>query len=67
MRELSAALMLRSRGNVVLSTLLWGLWEGGMMPAVAAVGVILTLILIILIAVSHFLAKRGRVAMMQEL
>jgi iron(III) transport system permease protein len=67
LRELSAALILRSRENVVLSTLLWGLWEIGEVPMVAGMGVTLTVILIILIVLSRLLARRGRVAMLQEL
>ena len=60
MRELSAALMLASGKNVVLSTLLWSFWEGGMVPPAAAVGVVLTLALIALVILIQVLAQRAK-------
>ncbi len=59
-RELSAALMLASGRNVLLSTLLWGFWEGGEMPVAATVGVVLILLLILLMGVAQFFARRAR-------
>lgn len=38
-RELSAALMLQGRDNVVVSTLLWNYWDTGRAPMASAVGV----------------------------
>ncbi len=60
MRELSAALMLASGRNILLSTLLWGFWEGGDMPVAAAVGVVLITLLILLIGVALLLSRRSR-------
>lgn len=60
MRELSAALMLASGRNIMLSTLLWGFWEGGNTPAAATVGVLLIVFLIMLMVVVQFLGKRTR-------
>jgi len=60
MRELSAALMLASGRNIMLSTLLWGFWEGGNTPAAAAVGVFLILFLIILMLLVQLFGKRTR-------
>ena len=60
MRELSAALMLASGRNLLLSTLLWGFWEGGETPVAAAVGVVLIVFLVILMVVAQLLARRSR-------
>jgi iron(III) transport system permease protein len=62
MRELSAALMLASRGNILLSTLLWGYWEGGEMPIAATVGVVLIIFLILLITIAQTIARRARLS-----
>ena len=60
MRELSAALMLASGRNILLSTLLWGFWEGGDMPVAAAVGVALISLLILLMGGALLLSRRSR-------
>jgi iron(III) transport system permease protein len=60
MRELSAALMLASGRNILLSTLLWGFWEGGDMPVAAAVGVVLITLLILLMGAALLLSRRSR-------
>jgi iron(III) transport system permease protein len=60
MRELSAALMLASSRNILLSTLLWGFWEGGNMPVAAAVGIVLILFLILLMGVALWITHRSR-------
>ncbi|MFH1950676.1 MAG: iron ABC transporter permease [Pseudomonadota bacterium] len=62
MRELSAALMLASGKNTVISTLLWGFWEGGELPATAAVGVVLIMFLIVLLSVAQFIAHKARLS-----
>jgi len=62
MRELSAALMLISGKNDVLTTLLWGFWEGGEMPAAAAVGVALIVFLILLVGGAQLLARHTRMS-----
>ncbi|MBU2498837.1 MAG: iron ABC transporter permease [Proteobacteria bacterium] len=60
MRELSAALMLASGRNLLLSTLLWDFWEGGDTPVAATVGVVLIAFLVILMVVAQLLARRSR-------
>lgn len=60
MRELSAALMLASGNNIVLSTLLWGFWEGGNTPAAATVGVFLIVFLLVLMIAVQLFARRTR-------
>jgi iron(III) transport system permease protein len=60
-RELSAALLLMSYNNVVLSTLLWGYWENGKIPVAATVGVVLTTVLVFLITLLEIVRKRVQV------
>ena len=60
MRELSAALMLASGNNIVLSTLLWGFWEGGNTPAAATVGVFLIVFLLVLMITVQLFTKRSQ-------
>jgi iron(III) transport system permease protein len=62
MRELSAALMLASGRNALLSTLLWGFWEGGEMPVAATVGVVLIAFLILLMSLAELFARRTRLS-----
>ena len=45
MRELSAALMLYTPDSIVLSTLIWTLWESGRSAEASALGVVLILLL----------------------
>lgn len=61
LRELSAALLLMSYNNVVLSTLLWGYWENGRIPVAATVGVVLTTVLVFLIILLEIVRKRVQV------
>ena len=49
MRELSAALLLQGRENVVVSVLLWNYWEGGEAVLAATVGVLLLVAMIALV------------------
>lgn len=49
LRELSFALMLQGRSNVVVPTLLWGYWEGGRPTIAAAAGVWLIVALFLLV------------------
>jgi iron(III) transport system permease protein len=60
MRELSAALMLASSRNILLSTLLWGFWDGGNMPVAAAVGIVLISFLVVLMGLAQLFARRVR-------
>lgn len=62
MRELSAALMLTGGKNVVLSTLLWGFWESGEMTRAAALAVLFTLALTVLVMVSGLVSRRSESA-----
>jgi iron(III) transport system permease protein len=59
MRELSTALMLSSRNNTVLPTLLWDYWTGGEPTRAATVGVWLVLALALILALWHVLATRS--------
>lgn len=49
-REVTMALTLYSRKNAVISTIVWQLWSSGYIPQAAALGVILVLFAIILVA-----------------
>ena len=60
-RELTAALMLQSYKNYVLTTLIWGLWESGDVPITAALGVCLALFLFLLMGLGQMLAKRFQI------
>jgi len=59
MRELSTALMLASRNNTVLPTLLWDYWTGGEPTGAATVGVWLVLALALFLALWHLLSTRS--------
>ena len=59
MRELSTALMLSSRSNTVLPTLLWDYWTGGEPTRAATVGVWLVLALACILALWHVVAARS--------
>lgn len=61
MRELSTALMLAGRNNVVVPTLLWDYWTGGESTRAATVGVWLMLALAVFLFVWHLLSTRGGV------
>jgi iron(III) transport system permease protein len=58
MRELSTALMLAGRNNVVLPTLLWDYWTGGEPTRAATVGVWLVAALAVFLAIWHVLSNR---------
>jgi len=59
MRELSTALMLSSRNNTVLPTLLWDYWTGGEPTRAATVGVWLVFALACILALWHVLSTRS--------
>jgi iron(III) transport system permease protein len=59
LRELSTALMLQGRENVVIPTLLWDYWSGGEPNRAAAVGVWLVIALVIFLSLWQAFA-RGR-------
>ena len=61
MRELSAALMLRTSRSVVISTVIWGFWaEDSEMNRAAALGVIMIVILLILTVIGFFVVESGQ-------
>jgi len=57
LRELSTALMLQGRGNVVIPTLLWDYWSGGEPNRAAAVGVWLVVALVIFLSLWQGFAR----------
>jgi len=59
MRELSTALMLSGRNNIVLPTLLWDYWTGGEPTRAATVGVWLLAALAVFLALWHVLNNRS--------
>lgn len=62
MRELSAALMLQSSKNYVLTTVMWNMWENAELPLVAAVGVGLVVFLFLVMGVGQILASRFQIS-----
>lgn len=59
LRELSSALMLQGRDNFVVPTLLWDYWSSGEPNRAAAVGIWLTIVLVVFLALWQFLAQRS--------
>jgi iron(III) transport system permease protein len=62
MRELSTALMLSSRDNTVVPTLLWDYWTGGEPTRAATVGVWLIVALAAFLSVWQYLSSRSGVS-----
>ncbi len=61
-REVTMALTLMTRNNVVISTVVWQFWGSGWVPQVAALGVVLILFATIVVGVLRFaLARLGEV------
>ncbi len=58
MRELSIALMLFSKKNIVLSTIIWEFWRDGEAGATAAFGVLLILALVIITTTGRILVSK---------
>lgn len=58
LRELSSSLLLYSPGNEVLSITIWELWANGRFPALAAVGVVMILLLLVIIGLARRLTGR---------
>jgi iron(III) transport system permease protein len=58
LRELSSSLLLYSPGNEVLSITIWELWANGRFPAVAAVGVLMIAVLLVIILVARRVSSR---------
>lgn len=57
-RELSASVMLYSPGSIVLSTILWSMWQNGKLSETCVVGVILVLITMTLGTVGGLFGQR---------
>lgn len=61
-REVTMALTLYTRGNVVISTVVWQFWSNGWIPQVAALGVVLILFALIVVGgVKIALARVGEI------
>ncbi|HET7089433.1 MAG TPA: iron ABC transporter permease [Anaerolineae bacterium] len=57
-RELSSSILLYSSKSIVLSILIFDLWDGGQFPIVAALSVMMVLILVVLVAIAYRLGAR---------
>src|SRR5665811_1644392 len=57
-RELSSSILLYSPGNEVLSILIWEQFENGQFTELAALGVVMVLALVILVAVAQRLGAK---------
>jgi iron(III) transport system permease protein len=57
-RELSSSILLYSPGNEVLSVLIWEQWENGQFTELAALGVVMVTMLVVLVAVARRLGAR---------
>lgn len=58
LRELASSLLLYSPGNEVLAIEIWNLWENGYFPAVAALGVLMTILLMVMIYIARRIGGR---------
>lgn len=57
-RELSASILLYSPGNEVLSIRIWEMWENGQFNELAAFGIAMILLLVVLVSVAHRLGAQ---------
>jgi ABC-type Fe3+ transport system permease subunit len=57
-REVTMALTLYTRHNVVISTVVWQFWGSGWIPEVSALGVILILFAVIVVGAMRILISR---------
>jgi iron(III) transport system permease protein len=62
-RELSASVMLYSPGSIVLSTILWSMWQNGKLSETCVVGVILVLVTMTLGTVGGLFGQRRTLGM----
>jgi iron(III) transport system permease protein len=63
-REVTMALALGTRKNLVISTIVWQFWGNGWVPQVAALGVLLVLFAVLVVGVLKFIFSRiGEVEM----
>ena len=59
-REVTMALVLYSPGSEVVSTLIWTMWSSGNVPQVAALGVVMIMIVLLLVGLLRAIFVRGR-------
>jgi iron(III) transport system permease protein len=57
-RSVSAALMLQSKQNEVLSTMIWELWEEGDSSTVGALAIMMTIVLLLISLIGHLISSR---------
>jgi iron(III) transport system permease protein len=57
-RELASSLLLYSPGNQVLSILIWEQWENGQFTELAALGIIMIGVLVVLVVAAYRLGGR---------
>lgn len=57
-RELSSSLLLYTPGNEVLSIVIWNMWEDGRFPAIAALGVVMVTLLVVVIVAARRISGR---------
>jgi iron(III) transport system permease protein len=63
-REVTMALALGTRKNLVISTIVWQFWGNGWVPQVAALGVLLVLFAVLVVGSLKFIFSRiGEVEM----
>ena len=59
-RSVTAALMLQSKQNEVLSTMIWELWEDGDTSKVGALAIMMTMVLMLISLIGHLITSRMR-------
>ena len=57
-RSVSAALMLQSKQNEVLSTMIWELWEEGDSSTVGALAIMMTIVLLLISLIGHMISSK---------
>jgi ABC-type Fe3+ transport system permease subunit len=57
-REVTMALTLYTRNNVVISTVVWQFWGSGWIPEVSALGVVLILFAVIVVGALRIVLSR---------
>jgi iron(III) transport system permease protein len=60
MQELSMALMLYNPSTVVVSTMIWSMWQNGRTADAAVLGVVLIFLSALLLAGAHAVSSRRR-------
>ena len=57
-RELSSAILLYSPGTEVVSVTIWELWQNGQAVELSALGVMMILVLLVVVALAQFFGRR---------